>query len=169
MCKTSLRWWVVWAVWGSLISLVSAFPATLIDRPDLDGGAWWWELRKEASDPDVVPKGTVLTITNSSGLPWTQGDPIIDWTVGDPTGWIYTGNDELLRWEVTADAGGAYFFFWARPYMALSTTGGYTVGTDSGSLREVPVVPEASTVCLLTVGLCAGILLRLRRKKGEKG
>jgi hypothetical protein len=167
MRKASLRWWAVWVVLGSLISLVSAFPATVIIRDDLDGGVWWWEMKKEAGDPDKAPEGTILTITNSAGLPWS----LTGGFTGQPTGWLFSGDMNTLEWTAQA-GGGQYFLFYANPVGASNTTGSYSVDypsdpDDSGSLLEVPVVPEASTACLLAVGLLAGTLLRLRRKREE--
>jgi len=176
MRRMSLRWQLVWVLVIGVACLPSVFAGPLIDLFANEGlQAWGWKLLNANGDAALGwaglpgwsntywPTGTVLTLTNPSGLPWSlpNGNPS-----SPGSGWSFTDGNVLLQWAAGA-AGGDAGGFAANTTGAKNTLGSYTLSTVSygsftGSLN-VPVVPEASTLALLSVGLLAGFLFRRRK------
>jgi hypothetical protein len=139
----------------------------IVAGPDV----WIWYL-----DQDVPYVGSV-EVENSSGLPWTEPGA---WTTSSPEGWGFVGNESLLRWEVFAPGFeyspglfatgiGDHGAFAATPANGGSQNENGSWGIN-GPPNQGPIgapvvpIPEASSLALMALGLCAGAFWKWRKK-----
>ena len=160
MRRVSLQWSLVWTLLLAVMSFSGAFSGTLTEV--LAGPPQWiWSLDTAMSTGDTI------IVQNSSGEPWTA--PGTSWTTSQPVGWEFIGAESLLKWEVTGSIGEAGAFG-ARPEDGAQNDpdGDYGIngppGGGGGLPTPVTPVPEASSLALMALGLCAGAIWKWRKK-----
>jgi hypothetical protein len=154
---------------------VPASPGFVLTTDTVGPDEWIWDLD---TDDEIVPLGTTLVIKPKIGdqvssAPGSHTQPE-GWEVVDPSDlskieWVVVGFDP--EGDPDPVEGGMPGFFAFRPYNAVNVPGEYTatVGGNGGPIEtgdvDSPVlIPEASTIALLGLGLLAGALFKRRKK-----
>jgi len=164
---------LVWALLVGAICLPGVFADSIISVGPPVAGVWSWIL-DTAQDA-----GVIVQIQPTDGALWTLPGGV----ASAPTDaqnpdkiWEWIGNDTVLKWKA-GPSGAPAGIFMGTAVGATNTAGSYIIDKSSapgsagstviGPLADSPVVnpvvPEASSLALLSMGLIAGFLFRRRK------